>query len=273
MVRARSIIESTKEYVSYGKISGAVGTFAHLNPKVEEYTCKKLGLKSEPVSTQIVPRDRHAVYLCRIGIVAGLLERIAIEIRHLQRTEVLEAEEPFSEGQKGSSAMPHKRNPIISENICGLARLLRGYVSTGLENIALWHERDISHSSAERIILPDAAIALDYMLYRTNYMLSDLRVYPENMLLNLKKSEDTIFSGALLLAIVDKCKSREDAYKIMQRAAFEARESKKPLADVVANDIKITKLLTKDEIKKCFSLEKHFANVDYIFKRTLKNKS
>jgi len=273
MLRARSIIETTKDYVSYGKISGAVGTFAHLNPKVEEYVCKKLGLKAEMVSTQIVPRDRHAVYLCRIAIVGSLLERIALEIRHLQRTEVLEAEEPFSEGQKGSSAMPHKRNPIISENICGLARLLRGYVTTGIENVALWHERDISHSSAERIILPDAAIALDYMLYRTNYMLSDLRVYPENMLSNLRKSEDTIFSGALLLAIVDKGKSREDAYKITQCAAFEARESKKSLADVVASDTQITKLLKKDEIRKCFSLEKHLANVDYIFKRTLKKHS
>ena len=265
-----SIIENAKEYVAFGKISGAVGTFAHLSPKVEEYVCNKLGLMPEPVSTQIIPRDRHAVYLCRIAIVAGTLERIAVEIRHLQRTEVLEAEEPFTKGQKGSSAMPHKRNPIMSENICGLARVIRGYAQTALEDIALWHERDISHSSAERIILPDASIALDFMIARMNYVLSGLRVYPENMKANMQKSLDTISSGSLLLCLVDKGLKREDAYAMAQKAAFNAREKKVSFETAALKDKDIRKYISETEIKKAFDIKAHYSNISYIFSRMLK---
>lgn len=272
MQRAKSLIENAKEFVSYGKISGAVGTYAHLDPKVESYVCKKLGIKPEPVSTQIVPRDRHAAYLCRLAILGGSLERIAIEIRHLQRTEVQEAEEPFTKGQKGSSAMPHKRNPILSENLCGLARLLRGYAMTGLENIALWHERDISHSSAERVILPDAAIAMDFMLARANHLLSGLQVYPQNMLANLEKSQDVIFSGRLLLALVDKGISREKAYAIVQRNAFKSREDKVKFENCVNNDPEVTRLLKAGEIRECFRLDHHFRNLPQVYKRVLSNK-
>ena len=272
ILRDVSIIESTRDYVGHGKISGAVGTFAHINPKVEEYVCKKLGLKPEPVSTQIIPRDRHAVYLCRLAVVAGALERIATEIRHLQRTEVLEAEEPFTKGQKGSSAMPHKRNPIMSENICGLARLIRGYAQVGLENISLWHERDISHSSAERIILPDASIALDFMLARMDYILSDLRVYPENMKANMHKSLDTISSGSLLLCLVDKGLKRETAYEMAQRAAFNAREKKVSFETAALKDKVIRKYLSESEIKKAFDIKAHYANISYVFSRMLGKK-
>ncbi|OGS18657.1 MAG: adenylosuccinate lyase [Elusimicrobia bacterium RIFOXYA2_FULL_50_26] len=267
--RAQSLITNTRDVVGYGKISGAVGTFAHINPAVESYICRKLGLKPEPVSTQVIPRDRHATYLCRVAIVGSSLERIAVEIRHLQRTEVMEAEEPFTAGQKGSSAMPHKRNPILSENVTGMARLLRGYAVSGLENIALWHERDISHSSVERVVLPDSSILLDFMLARMNYVLSGLRVYPENMLANLKKSQDTIFSGALLLALVDKGLSREAAYAIAQKAAFTARESNVPLESVARKDSDINKYLSAGEIKKTFDLKTHFKNIPHIIKRTL----
>jgi adenylosuccinate lyase len=225
--RSKERLKYALETVSYGKISGAVGTFAHLDPKVEQYVCKKMNLKPEPVSTQIVPRDRHSIYFSAIAHTASALERIAIEIRHLQRTEVAEAEEPFTKGQKGSSAMPHKRNPIISENICGLARLLRGYSMTAMENIALWHERDISHSSTERIMMPDASILLHYMLIRMQGMLANLNVYPENMQINLNKTKDVIFSGTLLLSLVDKGLTRENAYALMQKLAFEAREENK----------------------------------------------
>jgi len=267
MKRIRDILEQTKETVSYGKISGAVGTFAHLNPKVEEYVCNKLGLKPEPVSTQIIPRDRHAVFAARLAISGSSLERIAVEIRHLQRTEVQEAEEPFTKGQKGSSAMPHKRNPIMSENICGLARLLRGYAVTALENVALWHERDISHSSAERVILPDASIALDFMIERMNRILSGLVVYPDNMLKNLEKTQDVIFSGTVLLELVDKGLSREKAYEIIQRTAFNAREKNMGLEKSMLSDTNITKYLSKDEIHKSFDLKSHFKNVPFIFNR------
>lgn len=265
--RLISIIQQTKETVSYGKISGAVGTFAHLSPRVEEYVCKKLGLKPEPVSTQIIPRDRHAVYSCRLAITGSSLERIAVEIRHLQRTEVQEAEEPFTKGQKGSSAMPHKRNPVMSENICGLSRLLRGHAMTSLENVALWHERDISHSSAERIILPDGSIALDFMIDRMNRVISGLQVYPENMLKNMEKTQDVIFSGTLLLSLVDKGLSREKAYELIQAAAFRARDTNCGLESSVADDTAITKLLSKSEITKAFDLQAHYRHVPYIFKR------
>ena len=204
IMRSLDRLNFALETVSYGKISGAVGTMAHLDPKVEKYVCEKMDLKPESVSTQIVPRDRHSIYLSMLAHSGASLERIATEIRHLQRTEVAEAEEPFTKGQKGSSAMPHKRKPIISENVCGLARLLRGYAATAMENIALWHERDISHSSTERIMLPDASIVLHYMLVRMQTLLSGLNVYPENMQVNLDKTKDVIFSGTLLLSLASK---------------------------------------------------------------------
>lgn len=272
MTRAQKLLEDTKKAVSYGKISGAVGTFAHLNPKVEAYVCKKLGLQPEPASTQIVPRDRHAIYLSTLALVGSSLERFAVEIRHLQRTEVQEAEEPFTKGQKGSSAMPHKRNPILSENICGMARLLRGYAVTGMENIALWHERDISHSSTERVILPDASIALDFALARANHLLSGLNVYPENMKANLARSQDTIFSGTLLLALVDKGLSREASYAMVQQAAFAAREKKVSFEASVLEDEGIRKYLSPREIEECFDLKSHFRNVPFIIKRVLAQK-
>lgn len=270
MLRAKAALEETRENVSFGKISGAVGTFAHLSPRVEEYVCKKLSLRPEPVSTQIVPRDRHARYLSALAVIGGSLERFAVEVRHLQRTEVQEAEEPFTKGQKGSSAMPHKRNPIMSENTAGLARLLRGFAVTALENIALWHERDISHSSAERVILPDASIALDFMLARMNYVLSGLQVYPENMKANLARSQDVIFSGTLLLALVDKGLSRERAYALMQRAAFDARERRVHFEAAVLADPDIRGLLSEAEIRKTFDLSSHFRNIPFIFKRVFK---
>jgi adenylosuccinate lyase len=270
--RAKILLEQTKKWLAFGKISGAVGTYAHLSPKVEAYVCKKLGLQAEPVSTQIIPRDRHAAFLCRLAIIGASLERIATEIRHLQRTEVLEAEEPFTEGQKGSSAMPHKRNPIMSENVCGLARLLRGFAATGMENIALWHERDISHSAAERVIFPDACIALDFMLARMNYVLSGLRVYPDNMMQNLSRSQDTVFSGALLLALVDKGLTREQAYAMAQKAAFTARENKKPLESVVLASPEIRQHLTAAEIKEVFDLKSHYKNMNEVFRRVLKSR-
>lgn len=253
--------------VSYGAISGAVGTFAHLSPKVEEYVCKKLHLKCEPVSTQIVPRDRHSLYLSTIAHVGANLERIAIEIRHLQRTEVAEAEEPFTKGQKGSSAMPHKRNPIISENVCGFARLLRGYAMTAMENIALWHERDISHSCTERIMLPDATMGLYYILKRMQGLISGLNVYPENMKKNLNKTQDVICSGTLLLTLVDKGLTREQGYAIMQRLAFTAREKNISLEEVAIHDEEIRKYMNEKEIRRDCDITPHFKNVDFIFKR------
>ncbi|MDR1695647.1 MAG: adenylosuccinate lyase [Endomicrobium sp.] len=256
------------ETVSCGKISGAVGTMAHLDPGVEKYVCQKMGLKPEPVSTQIVPRDRHSVYFSVIAHLGAALERIALEIRHLQRTEVLEAEEPFTEGQKGSSAMPHKRNPIISENICGLARLLRGYAMTAIENIALWHERDISHSSTERIMFPDASAVIHYMLVRMQTLLSGLNVYPQNMQANMDKTKDIIFSGTLLLSLVDKGLSRETAYSMVQAAAFDARDNKISFEEACLRSRRITDRLTQSEIKKAFDIKSQFKNVDYIFKRT-----
>ena len=258
------------ETVSYGAISGAVGTFAHLSPKVEEYVCKKLNLKPEPVSTQIVPRDRHSIFLSTIAHVGSNLERIALEIRHLQRTEVAEAEEPFTKGQKGSSAMPHKRNPIISENVCGFARLLRGYAVTAMENIALWHERDISHSSTERIMLPDATMGLFYILKRMQTLLSGLNVYPENMRKNLNKTQDVICSGTLLLTLVDKGLTREQGYAIMQRLAFSAREKNISLEEVALKDEEIRKYMNEKEIRRDCDLSPHFKNVDFIFKRVFK---
>lgn len=253
--------------VSFGKISGAVGTFEHIPPFVEEYVCSKLGLKPAPISTQIIQRDRHAFYLEALAIVASMLEKIATEVRHLQRTEVLEAEEYFSAGQKGSSAMPHKRNPITSENICGQARLIRSFVIPALENNILWHERDISHSSVERIIFPDATISLYYILTRTIDLVKNLIVYPEKMLKNLNLTNGLIYSQKILLNLMKKGLPRQQAYQIVQKVALQAWGKNNPFKDLLLNNKEILKFVPRKEIETLFSPQEIFKGVDYIFSR------
>jgi adenylosuccinate lyase len=255
------------EVISYGQISGAVGTFEHLSPKVEEYVCRKLGLKADPVSTQVISRDRHAEYMATLGVIAATLEQFATEIRHLQRTEVLEAEEYFSAGQKGSSAMPHKRNPIISERICGMARMVRANALAAMENVALWHERDISHSSVERVICPDSTILLDYMLAKTTDLIDRLLVYPENMRKNLAITSGLHFSQTILLELARRGISREDAYRMVQRNAMEVWRTRENFSDVLKRDEELTKILSPWEIDQLCDLDKSIRNVDYIFER------
>ena len=256
--------------VSTGKISGAVGTFDHLSPKVEEYVCEKLGLKPEPVATQVVQRDRHAEFLSMLAVIGSSLEKIAIEVRHLQRTEVLEAEEYFSKGQKGSSAMPHKRNPIISERITGIARILRANSIAGLENVALWHERDISHSSVERVIIPDSCIALDYALGLIIKLIDNLIIYPENMIKNLNLTRGLIFSQTVLLKLVEKGLSREDSYKIVQDSAMAVwADQSKNLKDELAASPTASKYLSLAELDEIFNPDKMLKNLDYIFSRSV----
>lgn len=268
IIRLQHAIDS----VSTGKISGAVGTFEHLSPKVEEYVCKKLGLKPEPVATQVVQRDRHAEFISVLAIIGSSLEKIAIEIRHLQRTEVLEAEEYFSKGQKGSSAMPHKRNPIVSERITGIARILRGNSVAALENVALWHERDISHSSVERVIIPDSCIALDYALGLTIKLVDNLIIYPENMLKNLNLTRGLIFSQTVLLRLTEKGMSREDAYQIVQTSAMKVWEDRsKNLKDELSNSLQVKKFLSQKDIDELFDPDKLLKNVDYIFSRSIES--
>lgn len=267
MQRNLTRLQAAQEAVSYGKISGAVGTYAHLDPSVETYVCKKLNLKASTLSTQVVPRDRHAQFMTTIAIIGGSLERFAQEIRHLQRSEVAEALEPFTKTQKGSSAMPHKRNPILCERICGLARLLRGNAQAALENIALWHERDISHSSVERVIIPDSTILLDYMLEKVNWIVENLVVYPEKMKENLQKSRGLIFSQRLLLALMEKGIGRTESYDLVQRAASRVWESDLNFQDVVKKDAQIIKHLQPQEIKNCFDQKLYLRFVDKIFKR------
>ena len=263
-------LKSAIEIISVGQISGAVGTFEHLSPKVEEYVCKKMGLSPAPVSTQVIQRDRHAEFLSTLAVIASTLEKISLEIRHLQRTEVLEAEEYFSKGQKGSSAMPHKRNPIVSERITGLARILRSNSIAALENVALWHERDISHSSVERIIVPDSCIALDYMLDLMIKLIDKLIVYPENMIINLNITRGLIFSQAVLLKLVSKGLTREEAYKLVQTSAMDVWADKnKNLKDELLNSVEVKKYLSEDEINGIFNNEQMLRNVDYIFNRTI----
>ncbi|MEK7841996.1 MAG: adenylosuccinate lyase [Deltaproteobacteria bacterium] len=271
MKRNLARMERAREIISYGKLSGAVGTFANIPPSVEEYVCKKLGLKPAPVATQIIQRDRHAEYFTTLAIIASSIEKIAVEIRHLQRTEVLEAEEPFTEGQKGSSAMPHKRNPILSENLTGIARLVRSYANAAMENIPLWHERDISHSSVERVIAPDATILVDFMLTRMTGLVRDLVVYPENMKENLNKLNGLIFSQGVLLALIEKGAAREDAYQIVQRNAMKAWKEKKEFKELLLKDKEVTERLSKKDIEACFDISRHVKNVDYIFKRVFKS--
>ena len=269
---ARNLVRLMKavEDISVGQISGAVGTFAQISPKVEAYVCKKSGLKPALVSNQIIQRDRHAYFFATLAVIGSSLEKFAVEIRHLQRTEVQEAEEPFTAGQKGSSAMPHKRNPILSENVTGLARLMRSYALAALENVALWHERDISHSSVERVIAPDATIALDFMLRRMTYVLGELCVYPENMKRNLEKSGGAVFSEAVLLALVDKGLSRDAAYRMVQRHALKIARDGGELKDELLKDREITSYLSAREVEAVWGLKHHLANVDFIFRRVFR---
>ncbi len=255
------------ENISYGKISGAVGTFAHLDPIVEKMTCEKLGLKPAPVSTQIIQRDRYAEFLTAIALTGATLEKIAVEIRNLQRTEILEAEEYFSRGQKGSSAMPHKRNPITCEQISGLARLLRTNALASMENIALWHERDISHSSVERVILPDSTILLNYMLNKAKNLIENLLVYPENMKKNLEKTNGLIFSQSVLLTLVGKGMTREKAYQLVQKCAMECWKTGTSFKKLISDDAEIGKILKPEEIESIFDYQYHLRNVDKIFEK------
>src|SRR5438270_3617020 len=267
MRRNRERLMKARETVAVGKISGAVGAFAHLDPIVEEKVCAKLGLKAAPVSTQIIQRDRYAEYLCTLAVIASSLDKFALQIRHWQRTEVREAAERFKQGQKGSSAMPHKRNPILSERICGMARVVRANSIVGLENVALWHERDISHSSAERVVLPDSSIATDYMLEKMASLIDGLVVYPERMLENLNATHGSIFSGQLLLALTQAGASREDAYEWVQRNAMKAWDEGEDLKTLVSSDKEITALLSAVEIDRVFSLDTYLRNVDQFFAR------
>jgi len=258
------------DVISVGKISGAVGTFEHLSPEVEKYVCEKLGLKPEPVATQVVQRDRHAEFLTTLSIIGTSLEKIAVEIRHLQRTEVLEAEEYFSKGQKGSSAMPHKRNPIISERITGIARLLRANSIAALENVTLWHERDISHSSVERIIIPDSCIALDYILSLATNLIDKLIIYPDNMIKNLNLTRGLIFSQTVLLKLVEKGMTREDAYQIVQSSAMNVWQDKsKNLKDELLTSDIVKKYLSEKELDEIFNPNLMLKNIDYIFSRSV----
>lgn len=260
-------LEAAIENISFGKISGAVGTFAHINPWVESYVCAKLDLKAAPVSTQIVQRDRHAEFLGALALLAASLEKFATEIRNLQRTEILEAEEFFTKGQKGSSAMPHKRNPVNCEQISGLARIVRANAAAALENVSLWHERDISHSSVERIIIPDSTVALDYMLYRFTNIITNLVVYPGKMLTNLHMTNGLIFSQAILLELARKGRTREEAYRLVQKRATKVWDAGGDFKEQVLSDAEIRSHLSEEEIEACFDLDKNLANVDFIFKR------
>jgi adenylosuccinate lyase len=267
MQRNRVRLAAARENIATGAISGAVGTFANIDPFVEEYVCAKMGLKPEPVSTQVIPRDRHAEYFCVLAIIASSMERIAIEVRHMQRTEVLEAEEFFSKGQKGSSAMPHKRNPILSENLTGQARYIRSLCIPALENVALWHERDISHSSVERYIAPDATVALDFSLRRLNGLIRNLVVYPENMLRNLNQMKGLVFSQKILLDLTQVGVSREDSYRLVQRNAMKVWEEGKDFQTELLADQEVVGALGEAKIREAFDLNYHLKHVDTIFKR------
>ncbi len=260
-------LQQAREQVAVGKISGAVGTFANIDPRVEKHVCKILGLKPAPVSTQTLQRDRHAYFLSVLAVIASSLEKFATEIRNLQRTEILEAEEYFAEGQKGSSAMPHKRNPLTAERVAGLARVMRGYALVAQENVALWHERDITHSSAERIILPDATILLHYMLAKFNGIMEKLNVYPERMKRNIQLTRGLVSSQQVLLALVKRGYTREEAYAIVQRNALDAWKNEANFRQLIEADPEVTKALTPSEIEECFNLSYHLKNVDYILKR------
>ena len=265
--RNRRRLVAAREEVATCAISGAVGTFANIDPRVEQYVAEKMGLTAEPVSTQVIPRDRHAMFFATLGVVASSLERLAIEIRHLQRTEVLEAEEFFSEGQKGSSAMPHKRNPVLTENLTGLARMVRSYALPAMENVALWHERDISHSSVERMIGPDSTVTLDFALGRLTGVIDKLLIYPEQMQRNLDKLGGLVHSQRVLLALTQAGISREDSYRLVQRNAMPVWRGEGDFLTLLKADSDVTAALTPEQIEDCFDLGYHFKHVDTIFSR------
>ena len=267
MKRNLERFKAAAEGIEYGKISGAVGTYANIDPFVEQYVCKELGLNPAPISTQTLQRDRHADFMSTIALIATSIEKFAVEIRGLQKSETREVEEFFAKGQKGSSAMPHKRNPIGSENMAGLARVIRGYMLTAYENVPLWHERDISHSSAERIIIPDATIALNYMLNRFSNIVKNLTVFPENMKRNMDRTLGLIYSQRVLLALIDKGLTREEAYDTVQPRAMESWEKQVPFRGLVDNDAVISSKLTKEEMDDCFDYHFHIKHVDTIFDR------
>ena len=265
--RHRDRLRAVRHDIAVGKLSGAMGTFAHLGPEVEAYVCKKLGLTPDPVSSQIVQRDRHAAYLTALALVAASIEKVATEIRHLQRTEVLEAEEYFSAGQKGSSAMPHKRNPIASENLCGLARVVRANSVAAMENVALWHERDISHSSVERITMPDSTTLVDYMLVRLTGIIKNLLVYPVRMQHNLDMTGGLVYSQRLLLALIDAGAQRKDAYEAVQRCAMDAWKGRAAFQDLVSKDPLVSEYLKPSQIDACFNPSHYLRHVNTIFRR------
>jgi len=265
--RHRERFRAARDGIACGKVSGAMGTFAHLSPDIEAYVCKKLGLKPAPASNQVVQRDRHAAYLTALGLLASSIEKFATEVRHLQRTEVLEAEEPFTPGQKGSSAMPHKRNPIVSENLCGLARLVRANCLASMENIALWHERDISHSSVERVIIPDSTILVDFMLARFTDLMTDLVVYPDRMRRNIELTGGIIYSQRLLLELMRQGAPRVQAYEVVQRLAMAAWQGRAPFRDLVEKDSFITRHLSPAAIGTCFNPKAYTRHIPEIFKR------
>lgn len=265
--RAKERLIAARKEVATCAISGAVGTFAQIDPRVEEHVAKAMGLVPEPISTQVIPRDRHAMYFATLGVIASSVERFAVEIRHMQRTEVLEAEEFFSEGQKGSSAMPHKRNPVLSENLTGLSRMVRAYVTPALENVVLWHERDISHSSAERMMGPDATVTLDFALVRLAGLIDKLLVYPANMQKNLDRLGGLVHSQRVLLALTQKGASREDAYKLVQRNAMPVWRGEGDFLQLLKQDAEVKTYLTDAEIEEQFDLGYHLKHVDTIFKR------
>lgn len=266
-LRNRKRMQDAIDDISYGKLSGAVGTFSNIDPRVEEIVCKKLGLKPDPISTQIIQRDRHAHYMSAVAICAGTLDKLATEIRHLQRTEVREVEEPFQKGQKGSSAMPHKRNPILCERVSGLSRVIKANLMVALDNMTLWHERDISHSSAERVILPDSTIALDYLLSKMIFILENLHVYPDAMMKTIEKTGGLFYSQGLLLKLVEKGYTREEAYQIVQDNAMRVWNAGGSLKELSLNDGRITAKLSHEEIEEIFKLENFLHNIDYVFKK------
>jgi len=265
--RARDRLVAARKEIATCAISGAVGTFAQIDPRVEEHVARAMALTPEPISTQVIPRDRHAMYFATLGVIASSVERLATEIRHLQRTEVLEVEEFFSEGQKGSSAMPHKRNPVLSENLTGLARMVRAYVTPAMENVVLWHERDISHSSAERMIAPDATVTLDFALNRLAGLIDKLLIYPQNMQKNMDRLGGLIHSQRLLIALTQKGASREDAYRLVQRNAMPVWRGEGDFQTLLRNDAEVKKHLSDAEIAEQFDLGYHFKHVDTIFRR------
>lgn len=265
--RNRERLKLAVENISFGKLSGAVGTFSNIDPEIEEQVCIRLGLKPDPVSTQVIQRDRHAEYMCALAITAGTLDQLATEVRHLQRTEVREIEEPFQKGQKGSSAMPHKRNPILSERITGLARVIKANVNVALDNITLWHERDISHSSAERVVFPDSTIALDYLLNKMNFIMSNFHVYPENMQENIEKTGGLFYSQSLLLLLIEKGMSREDAYAVVQDLAMRVWKREGSLKELVLKDPVLSSKAGTDEIEALFDINRYYKNIDAIYRK------